>query len=118
MGYCVAPIVDYATTTIEYWAVGIDCCSARGNFACGDVWNPNARSAVVMIEADGVDAAFNSNMKHWRRAAAQASAEWNLAQSKTPLFVRWVTDASAASEQYWSTGIGNLLMAISVYLLV
>ena len=35
--YCVAPIMDYATTVIQYWAVGVDCCQGRGQFACGDV---------------------------------------------------------------------------------
>ena len=47
--FCVAPIIDYATDSVEYWAAGSNCCGQRADFSCDDVWNPKARSGVVMM---------------------------------------------------------------------
>ncbi|CAD7932113.1 unnamed protein product [Amoebophrya sp. A25] len=110
--YCVAPIMDYATTTIQYWAVGTNCCHARSNFACDDVWNPRARSAVVVLDNRGF---FPSVHSIYKKAAEQACAEWGLVQAKDPLFVHWVADATGEQNGYWSAGLGYLITFIAVY---
>jgi len=112
--YCVAPIVDYATQKVQYWATGTNCCQPRGGFNCDDVWSPKARSAVVLL--DEIVTPFPLAHKIYKKAADQACAEWELEQADDPLFVRWVADASAVQEQYYKDGISYFVVYISVYL--
>lgn len=50
--FCVAPIVKDGLGG-GYYAVGKNCCTAAGEFTCGDVVNPNVRSSLVIgAEAD------------------------------------------------------------------
>lgn len=48
--YCVAPIVDAATSSVQFFAAGIDCCS-RGNFECDDAWDEKAHAGLVLRHA-------------------------------------------------------------------
>mmetsp|Transcript_21326 Transcript_21326/g.53713 ORF Transcript_21326/g.53713 Transcript_21326/m.53713 type:complete len:321 (-) Transcript_21326:472-1434(-) len=112
--YCVAPIMDYATHEIQYWATGLNCCQPRGGFACDDVWNPRARSAVVVFNR-GSDSLFPSQHEVFRKAAAQACAEWGLTQATDPLFVRWVTDATKEQDLYYSTGLGYFVTYAALF---
>lgn len=53
--YCVAPVVDSTMTNtdvIRYYAVGVNCCTPRGEFTCGDASNANANAAVALLDDD------------------------------------------------------------------
>jgi len=112
--YCVAPIVDYATQKIQYWATGTNCCQPRGGFNCGEVWNPKARSAVVVL--DSLNTPFPMAHQIFKKAADQACAEWELKQASDPLFVRWVADATAEEGKYYKDGVSSLIVYTSVFL--
>ena len=91
--YCVAPIADYATTsTIQYWAVGVDCCQGRSQFACGDVTDSKARSGLVVFDNRGF---FPSQMHFFQQAAKQAAAEYGVVSARDAIFVEWTRDATA-----------------------
>merc|ERR1719330_921612 len=50
--YCVAPIVNpkcQGSCGMDFWAVGLNCCSERGGFRCGEYWNPKAKSGLRMM---------------------------------------------------------------------
>lgn len=114
--YCVAPILDDAQLDrVEYWAAGLDCCPSRGDFACDDAWNPAARSAVVMLDADGI---FASQRDMFLKAVNQAKVSYHLVGSDEPLLVRWVLDPQQVQDDYWRGGIGFLVAMIFIYLLV
>lgn len=55
--YCVAPVVDSTMTSanqINFWAVGENCCLARGEFVCGDAEDAQTMSALVVLEPEDV----------------------------------------------------------------
>ncbi|CAD7922086.1 unnamed protein product [Amoebophrya sp. A25] len=94
--YCVAPIVGQplqgvgsrivlpSSGTVDFWAVGTDCCQASGDkFACGEVSNGLAKSGMRLIKDE--ERAF------YRLAVEEWSNEFGL-QAKHPLFFTWVQD--------------------------
>lgn len=55
--YCVAPVVDStmsAANPVNWWAIGPNCCLARGEFVCDDAEDPNTMSALVVLEPEDV----------------------------------------------------------------
>lgn len=105
--FCVAPIVDYATTKINYWAAGVDCCGQRSDFACDDAYNTKARSGVVLLDNRGV---FPEEHKYFKLAAEQATAAYGLEMADEPLFVRWVANPDLVQDAYFSSGFGYLVL--------
>lgn len=87
--YCVAPIMDPANQPrIEYWAAGIDCCTAVGGFKCDAASNPKAGGGVRIFDNNGFFA--DSRFKWYEKARAKAEGEFSLQSVGDPLFVRWV----------------------------
>jgi hypothetical protein len=85
--YCVAPIVSSAgmqTKTLDFWAVGTDCCSdIASDFRCGEFTNANARSGLRLLD--------ESKLKMYRLAVEQATQLYNI-HSTNPLFFEWTQD--------------------------
>lgn len=107
--YCVAPIMDdMMGGAVEFWAVGIDCCSVRGSFWCDDAWNPKARSGIAVQDPNG----------HYADAVRQAEAAFEIAASVRPLLVRWVVDPEQVQTNYRLVGIAILVSAFLVQLLL
>merc|ERR1719197_1509067 len=55
--YCVAPVVDSTMTNanaINFWAIGENCCLARGEFVCSDASDSRTMSALVVLEPEDV----------------------------------------------------------------
>merc|ERR1719181_504836 len=55
--YCVAPVVDSTMTAanpVNWWAIGSNCCLARGEFVCDDAEDPKTMSALVVLEPEDV----------------------------------------------------------------
>lgn len=77
--YCVAPLVSgdgAKLANYDFWAVGMDCCSARpGDFSCGDVKALNGLR--VMDEGE---------IRGYKLAVEQATAAHNI-QSTQPIFL-------------------------------
>lgn len=111
--YCVAPIIDEMMNgAVEFWAVGIDCCSVRGSFWCDDAWNPKARSGVVM------DDTIVNNTAEFAAAIRQAEAAFEIPASTKPLTVRWVVDPEQMETNYRVEGVAVLFSAFLVQTLL
>lgn len=132
--YCVAPILDDTQLDkVEYWAAGIDCCDARGDFDCDDTWNPQARSGVVILNTAHGDTSvsqtgkgkrkagfhfFKSPWDYYIKAVREAEGNFAVTSAEHPLFVRWVADPQQIQDDYWRSGVGTLVATVCIYLLV
>eukprot|EP00746_Dinoflagellata_sp_MGD_P013613 gnl/MRDRNA2_/MRDRNA2_129480_c0_seq1.p1 gnl/MRDRNA2_/MRDRNA2_129480_c0~~gnl/MRDRNA2_/MRDRNA2_129480_c0_seq1.p1 ORF type:complete len:317 (+),score=33.66 gnl/MRDRNA2_/MRDRNA2_129480_c0_seq1:150-1100(+) len=114
--YCVAPILDEVPIPkVQYWAVGQECCSQRADFNCDDSWNPKAHSAVVMLESNQL---LPSHVDMYMKAVKLSEAVYDIVSVPDPIFVRWVAEPEVVEDEYWRSGIGFLVAAVSIYLLV
>jgi hypothetical protein len=129
--YCVAPILDNTQMShVEFWAAGVDCCPARGDFSCDDTWDPSAKSGVVILGATSGDASsarastgvgvqlWHPIRDYYLKAVREAEAAYSLSSSKEPLFVRWVHNPQLVQDDYWRSGVGFLVASVCVYLLI
>lgn len=97
--FCVAPIVDeLGSPLVQFWAVGVNCCDARGGFECDDAWSPKARSGVVVHDDTGEYAA----------AIKMAQAAYSIASPEKYLLVRFVIDPETVEMNYWRVGVAFL----------
>jgi len=105
--YCVAPIVDDSINdaTVNFWAVGLNCCGARDAFRCYDSLDPRARGGMVVAAERESD--FHSDpLEMYKKAAEIASARYDLKQSPNVMFVYWMYDLAGertkiATEAYY-----------------
>lgn len=114
--YCVAPIMDpYSGTRVEYWAVGINCCTQRGEFSCDDakVEGAGAAKGGLVVQDRGVFAA--SPFDHYHHAVKTAEAAYDLVSSSEPLFVRWVKDPEALQTEMFTIGTWGVVLASLLY---
>merc|ERR1711957_671905 len=62
--YCAAPILAGNSTAnlprAHFWAVGKDCCDARGNFRCDGALDKTVHSGLVLHDAGARDFAYHS----------------------------------------------------------
>lgn len=112
--FCVAPIRDtYSKSRVEYWAIGKDCCLARGSFNCDNARSPNSRSAVVFRD---IPALFvSSDEEYFRKAIQQAESTYNLVSGKRALLVRWLDDPGITQNTLWSSGMWYLVWTLLGY---
>merc|ERR1740130_1381038 len=115
--YCVAPIASDSlnTNTVQFWAIGTDCCRARGSFTCDDAWNPEARSGLVVHKSTSIFPmmAEDTHAKYMK-AIGLAEATYAIVSAEEPVFVRWVADPAQVTSNMWRTGFGVLLAAIII----
>jgi len=105
--YCVAPIRDESmSSSVQFWAAGLDCCGARGSFMCDDAWDARARSALVIRSKDW--------HPEYALAVKQAEAAFGISSVQNPAFVRWVLDPEAVELNYWRMGTSILLVAVLI----
>lgn len=102
---CAAPIVheaanaDLEDATVQFWAVGINCCPSRGRFECGDANDPSTHGGLVLH--DDEDMPFSSflpvrNHHDDFMAVVQASAELHQLQlPSAPVLISWAHDPDA-----------------------
>lgn len=103
--YCVAPIVDdLEPALVEFWAVGRNCCGARGSFECDDAWDRKARSGVV---------AFGGREKY-SAAMRMAEAAYGIASAETPVLVHWVVEPEQIETKSWRIGISIMLVGLLI----
>lgn len=110
--YCVAPIMDDAQqTTIQFWAVGMDCCTRRGYFSCDDAWSYQARAGVVISDVQGLT---EDRYDRYMTAIHQAEEAYDIVSAPKPIFVRWVADpAQVESEFFWGGFTLECILACS-----
>eukprot|EP00746_Dinoflagellata_sp_MGD_P164975 gnl/MRDRNA2_/MRDRNA2_93983_c0_seq1.p1 gnl/MRDRNA2_/MRDRNA2_93983_c0~~gnl/MRDRNA2_/MRDRNA2_93983_c0_seq1.p1 ORF type:complete len:306 (-),score=36.33 gnl/MRDRNA2_/MRDRNA2_93983_c0_seq1:74-991(-) len=138
--HCVAPILNALDFDglVEYWAVGTNCCHARGDFTCNDALDPNARSGVVLgiypgpvrttspptsLSVDHADATvlLRSNedlATEWVPAIRAAEATFGVVAAERALLVRWSADPSQQEFNLLKAALILLIGAVFVHLLV
>eukprot|EP00747_Dinoflagellata_sp_TGD_P210720 gnl/TRDRNA2_/TRDRNA2_83983_c0_seq1.p1 gnl/TRDRNA2_/TRDRNA2_83983_c0~~gnl/TRDRNA2_/TRDRNA2_83983_c0_seq1.p1 ORF type:complete len:620 (+),score=112.69 gnl/TRDRNA2_/TRDRNA2_83983_c0_seq1:250-2109(+) len=125
INYCAAPVMSQATPTrVEFWAVGIECCSPRGGFYCDDVKDPEARGGVVLRNYTSItgvstdwDASAEEN-ENYLRAVKASSDLHHFMRPPQPILLRWSKDLAAMEEMYKGASLGLLVMTLIITLLV
>lgn len=119
--YCAAPVVTTGGTsaqlTVQFWAVGLSCCSSLGDFACDEATDPSAHGGVRVFDNSGFFT--DSNKDFYIRARMKAEATYNLVSGTNPLYVRWVKEDNLdfLANDYSLKAIGSLLSVIMMYAL-
>lgn len=105
--YCVAPIISSAgmkTKTLDFWAVGTDCCSDEASdFRCGEFTNMNARSGLRLLD--------ESKLKMYRLAVEQATQMFKI-HSTNPLFFEWTQDPLEDVQKFEIAGWQSFQLAV------
>lgn len=97
--YCVAPIMGPDTSMYAgFWAAGMNCCTARGRFQCGDVSDPQVLSGLVVLDENSFG---NAEIPLYTKAAEEAAAQFGLSIPAAPIFVRWSSDVDADRDRYF-----------------
>lgn len=112
--YCVAPIMDEnLTAVVQFWAVGMNCCARRANFFCDDAWDEWARSGVVIHHSGDA----NLHEKYYS-AIGQATSAFEMITVPDPMLVRWVVDPDEVEGDLWGDGLGILVIAGVLHLVI
>lgn len=139
---CVAPVLNAVDFDgrVEYWAVGTNCCHARGDFACDDALDPLARSGIVLgiypgppvttppptsLRADEAAEAstvvlsrLEDSSQEWVPAIRAAEATFGVVAAERALLVRWSADPSRQEGNLFKAAIILLTGGVFVHLLV
>jgi len=101
--YCVAPITaggsntsgsqDTPVLSVQFWAVGVDCCDWSGSFTCGAARDSSAHSGIVQFERRGLFNRTDWIYEGWDLARKKAEGALDLAPVSRPMYVRWATSA-------------------------
>lgn len=111
--YCAAPIIDtnQGRKSVAYWAIGYDCCSARGDFDCGDAdSNKGARAPP--------DGFFYRDTGYFMNAVKQAAAVNDLELDDDIVLLHWVTDPNARKAGKFFTAIGAVCLGAAIFALL
>merc|ERR1719453_1774856 len=107
--YCVAPIMEPAGgQRVEFWAVGLNCCSGRNDFRCGDAGDPTVKGGVVLMEWD-TNSLLPTDHEMYLKAVKQADAAFDLVSASEPIFIYWTKDPNAYQASMSSAGYADLL---------
>jgi len=108
--YCVAPVVDSTMTNaapINFWAVGEDCCLARGEFMCDDAQDPKTMSALVVLEPEDVVRPFmrwavaGSIYPRYERSIKLEEAAFATRAATKIKMLYWVKDPIAKQNSFY-----------------
>lgn len=105
--YCVAPLLDETSgTRVEYWAAGVDCCTARGDFGCDDAWDSRAHAGVVYLRSSDN---WPSELDYFNKAKKEAEAAYGFVSSDDALYVRFVIDPIALQDGEFTAAMGFVM---------
>lgn len=101
--YCAAPITDTSNSrkTVAFWAIGYDCCDARGKFKCGS--DGGKLKGGVRAPPDGV---FSRDRGMFLKAVGQSAAVNNLHVDEDVILLHWVADPDHEAMQKLLSAIG------------
>eukprot|EP00927_Polykrikos_kofoidii_P002058 TRINITY_DN10791_c0_g1_i1.p1 TRINITY_DN10791_c0_g1~~TRINITY_DN10791_c0_g1_i1.p1 ORF type:complete len:651 (-),score=118.68 TRINITY_DN10791_c0_g1_i1:104-2056(-) len=125
--YCAAPIVfDDGDATVpsstsvvgspehvDFWAVGTDCCDARGNFRCAS--DSRGPPGGLVIRDGGIGDDLHENFVRVARAAAESNG---ILPPEKPMLVRWEGDVNALRSEWVGKAMGVCLLSAAVGLIV
>jgi len=108
--YCVSPVVGPSyleqPSPIAFWAVGMDCCSSRGDFWCSDATDPNATKALIH-EVSAWNLLFGNNAStHFLDAVKMAASTYGLTVlDEDPVLLDWVADPKDVALDHWRLAV-------------
>jgi len=116
--YCAAPVRDSSNApTVEFWAVGIDCCS-DGDFYCDASGEQRAHAGIAVFDNIGIFAA--SRRDNYEKARRKAESAYAIESSKDPMYIRWVREdnLNMLSRQYTLKAVVFLVFSSLAHVLV
>lgn len=108
--YCAAPILDGKESTpntpVTFWAVGVGCCSSRGEFTCDSAEDKEARKG-IRLESHMLGYFMGHEVKsNYEKAIRMAAAAYSMDAADAPVLVAWHQDPDAvASRSWWAATI-------------
>jgi len=102
--YCVAPVVSpkvgnaTGAVEIDYWAVGMDCCSSvqpQTHWRCGEIDNPFANAGMRLMS--------DAERPFYRMAVQEAEATYKV-RANHPIFIHWMQDPAAKMQSWHEAG--------------
>jgi len=124
--FCAAPIVDAQNTGhVEFWAIGVDCCGAAGDFECDSVSESGAQKGWVMRGPDESDLLYNRLGKYLappqtRRdllmeTMHKAEGLYEITSGEEPVLVRWT---SKSKKELVEKEGKNIAMSVGAQLVI
>lgn len=120
--YCIAAVRDPTQgPKIEFWAVGIDCCSTTGInrvFTCDAAKDKDAHGGIVVFDNNNFFA--SSRFDEYTLARKKAEAKFSLQSTPEPTYVRWVKEDNLdmLKHEYETKTVCTLLAWIFLYALL
>jgi magnesium-transporting ATPase (P-type) len=107
--YCVAPIMrsnlSGVVPSVDFWAVGTDCCGDSGaQFSCGDT-GTKARSGLRLLD-DTSRAMYLLGVQEWSATAG--------VRVEHPVFFRWTRDPITYREETYNLGWSNFWFYVTI----
>lgn len=118
--YCVAPVVDSTMTNanaINFWAIGENCCLARGEFVCSDASDSRTMSALVVLEPEDVVRPFmrwavaGSVYPRYERSIKLQEAAYATRAAKNIKMLYWVKDPVKLQDSFYKTARNQTIWA-------
>lgn len=111
--FCAAPILDIdeanaSLKTVNYWAIGIDCCQGIGDFTCDDSRNFQGGYGVVLLHGGYPNPSWHQ--AKFQKAIQKATAAHGLVSDDNAKLVRWVASPSSVENQLLSLGLGYIAL--------
>mmetsp|Transcript_85422 Transcript_85422/g.153800 ORF Transcript_85422/g.153800 Transcript_85422/m.153800 type:complete len:325 (+) Transcript_85422:99-1073(+) len=109
--FCVAPITfgDVPSVTLDFWAVGKDCCSAGGgDFRCAGFGNPRAHGGRRVLDS--------RQETFYRLAVQKAEAGFGVTATH-PLFFTWEVESSASLNKLLLSATTDFRAWMVIYLI-
>jgi len=107
--YCVAPVLEQLTDgypqTVNYWAVGVDCCHQRQHFDCGASQDPHVLTTVLAPPQE-----------NYQRAVDEAKSVYNISSPKESQLMTFVGSVEQVQSEIWSEAVNVVIIACAVHL--
>lgn len=124
--FCAAPIVDAQNTGhIEFWAVGVDCCGAAGDFHCDSAGEAGPQKGWIMRDPSENDVLYEWLGKYlvppeirrdvFVQTIHKAEGMYEITAGAEPVLVRWTSKSKdeLTKEEGWSIASSFLTGCLS-----
>jgi len=127
--YCAAPVLGNSTTPdrVEFWAVGTDCCDARGGFRCDDAGSDAKKGVVVrtqhLLFCEQGDRNESTNDRfceearakdtlrdHYLKAVSSVVEVYNITAPSQPVLLVWSATGTSPQDRWLLQGVGVVLL--------
>jgi hypothetical protein len=112
--YCAAPVLDtnQGVQSVAFWAIGYDCCDARGDFKCGA---GTSHHGGVRAPPDGV---FAQDRAMFMKAVKQSAAVNSLTVDDDVILLHWVNEPDTVAKWQLLSAIGAVLIGWGLFALL